>query len=214
MTYPNAHRGIEKIHIAEIMIIAGTILMGIVQAIVSVQDVKTIISEFGEVPGVIIAIMIILGMILMIAGDIFNIWGLKIAGRDDKLFYVPYVLSIMIILTDIVIGIILFITNKGNIDKIIDVAEEVVELVQMVVVIVVSSKLAKSLNGTAHVTKSRVVLWLIIINVVFSFGLGASSLLTDVHNKVLYGISEALEIISFIVYLIYVDITIKFLKEN
>lgn len=214
MTYPNAHRGIEKIHIAEIMIIAGTILMGIVQAIVSVQDVKTIISEFGEVPGVIIAIMIILGMILMIAGDIFNIWGLKIAGRDDKLFYVPYALSIMIILTDIVIGIILFITNKGNIDKIIDVAEEVVELVQMVVVIVVSSKLAKSLNGTAHVTKSRVVLWLIIINVVFSFGLGASSLLTDVHNKVLYGISEALEIISFIVYLIYVDITIKFLKEN
>ncbi len=214
MTYPNAHRGIEKIHIAEIMIIAGTILMGIVQAIVSVQDVKTIISEFGEVPGVIIAIMIILGMILMIAGDFFNIWGLKIAGRDDKLFYVPYALSIMIILTDIVIGIILFITNKGNIDKIIDVAEEVVELVQMVVVIVVSSKLAKSLNGTAHVTKSRVVLWLIIINVVFSFGLGASSLLTDVHNKVLYGISEALEIISFIVYLIYVDITIKFLKEN
>ncbi|HAQ52367.1 MAG TPA: hypothetical protein DCR12_06340 [Lachnospiraceae bacterium] len=214
MTYPNAHRGIEKIHIAEIMIIAGTILMGIVQAIVSVQDVKTIISEFGEVPGVIIAIMIILGMILMIAGDIFNIWGLRIAGRDDKMFYVPYVLSIMIILTDIVIGIILFITNKGNIDKIIDVAEEVVELVQMVVVIVVSSKLAKSLNGTAHVTKSRVVLWLIIINVVFSFGLGASSLLTDVHNKVLYGISEALEIISFIVYLIYVDITIKFLKEN
>lgn len=214
MTYKNAYRGIEKIHIAEIMIIAGTILMGIVQAIVSVQDVKTIISEFGEVPGVIIAIMIILGMILMIAGDFFNIWGLKIAGRDDKLFYVPYALSIMIILTDIVIGIILFITNKGNIDKIIDVAEEVVELVQMVVVIVVSSKLAKSLNGTAHVTKSRVVLWLIIINVVFSFGLGASSLLTDVHNKVLYGISEALEIISFIVYLIYVDITIKFLKEN
>jgi len=214
MTYPNAHRGIEKIHIAEIMIIAGTILMGIVQAIVSVQDVKTIISEFGEVPGVIIAIMIILGMILMIAGDIFNIWGLRIAGRDDKMFYVPYVLSIMIILTDIVIGIILFITNKGNIDKIIDVAEEVVELVQMVVVIVVSSKLAKSLNGTAHVTKSRVVLWLIIINVVFSFGLGASSLLTDVHNKVLYGISEALEIISFIVYLIYVDLTIKFLKKN
>ena len=214
MTYPNAHRGIEKIHIAEIMIIAGTILMGIVQAIVSVQDVKTIISEFGEVPGVIIAIMIILGMILMIAGDFFNIWGLRIAGRDDKMFYIPYVLSIMIILTDIVIGIILFITNKGNIDKIIDVAEEVVELVQMVVVIVVSSKLAKSLNGTAHVTKSRVVLWLIIINVVFSFGLGASSLLTDVHNKVLYGISEALEIISFIVYLIYVDITIKFLKEN
>lgn len=214
MTYPNAHRGIEKIHIAEIMIIAGTILMGIVQAIVSVQDVKTIISEFGEVPGVIIAIMIILGMILMIAGDFFNIWGLRIAGRDDKMFYIPYALSIMIILTDIVIGIILFITNKGNIDKIIDVAEEVVELVQMVVVIVVSSKLAKSLNGTAHVTKSRVVLWLIIINVVFSFGLGASSLLTDVHNKVLYGISEALEIISFIVYLIYVDITIKFLKEN
>lgn len=214
MTYKNAYRGIEKVHIAEIMIIAGTILMGIVQAIVSVQDVKTIISEFGEVPGVIIAIMIILGMILMIAGDFFNIWGLKIAGRDDKMFYVPYVLSIMIILTDIVIGIILFITNKGNIDKIIDVAEEVVELVQMVVVIVVSSKLAKSLNGTAHVTKSRVVLWLIIINVVFSFGLGASSLLTDAHNKVLYGISEALEIISFIVYLIYVDMTIKFLKKN
>lgn len=214
MTYPNAHRGIEKIHIAEIMIIAGTILMGIVQAIVSVQDVKTIISEFGEVPGVIIAIMIILGMILMIAGDFFNIWGLRIAGRDDKMFYVPYVLSIMIILTDIVIGIILFITNKGNIDKIIDVAEEVVELVQMVVVIVVSSKLAKSLNGTAHVTKSRVVLWLIIINVVFSFVLGVISFLTNSYNEIMYSISEVLEIVSFVVYLIYVDITIKFLKEN
>ncbi len=214
MTYPNAHRGIEKIHIAEIMIIAGAILMGIVQAIVSEQDVRTIISEYGEVPGVIIAIMIILGMILMIAGDIFNIWGLRIAGRDDKMFYVPYVLSIMIILTDIVIGIILFITNKGNIEKIIDVAEEVVELVQMVVVIVVSSKLAKSLNGTAHVTKSRVVLWLIIINVVFSFVLGVISFLTNSYNEIMYRISEVLEIVSFVVYLIYVDITIKFLKEN
>ena len=214
MTYKNAYRGIEKVHIAEIMIIAGAILMGIVQAIVSEQDVRTIISEFGEVPGVIIAIMIILGMILMIAGDFFNIWGLKIAGRDDKMFYIPYALSIMIIFTDIVIGIILFITNKENIDKIIDVAEEVVELVQMVVVIVVSAKLAKSLNGTAHVTKSKVVLCIIIINVVFSFALGVTSFFTNSHNNILYGISEALEIISFIVYLIYVDITIKFLKEN
>ena len=89
-----------------------------------------------------------------------------------------------------------------------------VELVQMVVVIVVSSKLAKSLNGTAHVTKSRVVLWLIIINVVFSFVLGVISFLTNSYNEIMYRISEVLEIVSFVVYLIYVDITIKFLKEN
>lgn len=214
MTYPNAYRGIEKIHIAEIMLIIGTVLLSLMQAIFSTKDFEKIIGEMGAFVGIIISIIIIIGTILIIAADIYNIWGLKIASRDDRMFFVPFFLSFLIIIADAVMGIILIITGKESINLIIDRAEEIVELVQMVVVIVVSSKLAKTLNGTSHIKKSRVVLWIIIVNVVFSFGLGAASFLTDAHNKVLYGISEALEIISFIVYLIYVDMTIKFLKKN
>lgn len=214
MTYPNAYRGIEKIHIAEIMLIIGTVLLSLMQAIFSTKDFEKLIGEMGAFVGIIISIIIIIGTILIIAADIYNIWGLKIASRDDRMFFVPFFLSFLIIIADAVMGIILIITGKESINLIIDRAEEIVELVQMVVVIVVSSKLAKTLNGTSHIKKSRVVLWIIIVNVVFSFGLGAASFLTDAHNKVLYGISEALEIISFIVYLIYVDMTIRFLKKN
>lgn len=214
MTYPNAYRGIEKIHIAEIMLIIGTVLLSLMQAIFSTKDFEKIIGEMGAFVGIIISIIIIIGTILIIAADIYNIWGLKIASRDDRMFFVPFFLSFLIIIADTVMGIILIITGKESINLIIDRAEEIVELVQMVVVIVVSSKLAKTLNGTSHIKKSRVVLWIIIVNVLFSFGLGAASFLTDAHNKVLYGISEALEIISFIVYLIYVDMTIRFLKKN
>lgn len=214
MTYKNAYRGIEKIHIAEIMLIIGTFLLSMIQALFSTKDFDKLIEDTGTALGIIIVIIVVIGMILTIAADIYNIWGLKIASLDDRMFYIPFFLSILIIIADTVIGIILFITDKSVINLVIDRAEEIVELVQMVVVIVVSSKLAKTLDGTSHIKKSRVVLWIIIVNVVFSFGLGASSLLTDAHNKVLYGISEALEIISFIVYLIYVDMTIKFLKKN
>ena len=214
MTYKNAYRGIEKIHIAEIMLIIGTFLLSLVQALFSTKDFEKIINEIGMSFGVIILIVIVIGMILTIAADIYNIWGLKIASLDDRMFYIPFFLSILIIIADTVMGIILMITDRESINLIIDRLEEIVELVQMVVVIVVSSKLAKTLNGTSHIKKSKVVLWIIIANVVFSFGLGAASLLADVHNKVLYGISEALEIISFIVYLIYVDMTIRFLKKN
>ena len=214
MTYKNAYRGIEKIHIAEIMLIIGTFLLSMIQALFSTIDFDKLIEDTGTALGIIIVIIVVIGMILTIAADIYNIWGLKIASLDDSMFYIPFFLSILIIIADTVIGIILFITDKSVINLVIDRAEEIVELVQMVVVVVVSSKLAKTLNGTSHIKKSRVVLWIIIVNVVFSFGLGASSLLTDAHNKVLYGISEALEIISFIVYLIYVDMTIKFLKKN
>lgn len=214
MTYKNAYRGIEKIHIAEIMLIIGTFLLSMIQALFSTKDFDKLIEDTGTALGIIIVIIVVIGLILTIAADIYNIWGLKIASLDDRMFYIPFFLSILIIIADTVIGIILFVTDKSVINLVIDRAEEIVELVQMVVVIVVSSKLAKTLNGTSHIKKSRVVLWIIIVNVVFSFGLGASSLLTDAHNKVLYGISEALEIISFIVYLIYVDMTIKFLKKN
>lgn len=214
MTYKNAYRGIEKIHIAEIMLIIGTFLLSMIQALFFTKNFDKLIEDTGTALGIIIVIIVVIGMILTIAADIYNIWGLKIASLDDRMFYIPFFLSVLIIIADTVIGIILFITDKSVINLVIDRAEEIVELVQMVVVIVVSSKLAKTLNGTSHIKKSRVVLWIVIVNVVFSFGVGASSLLTDAHNKVLYGISEALEIISFIVYLIYVDMTIKFLKKN
>ena len=147
MTYPNAHRGIEKIHIAEIMLIIGTFLLSMVQALFSTKDFDKLIEDTGPVLGIIIVIIVVIGMILTIAADIYNIWGLKIASLDDRMFYIPFFLSILIIIVDTVIGIILFVTDKSDINLVIERAEEIVELVQMVVVIVVSSKLAKTLNS-------------------------------------------------------------------
>ena len=86
MTYPNACKGLEKIHYAEIMLIVSTILLSISQAIVDENGFNMSLNDMSPVLAIILFILVAVGVILAALADILNLIGLKNASKDNRLF--------------------------------------------------------------------------------------------------------------------------------
>lgn len=214
MTYPNAHRGIEKIHVAEILLIVGGAILTIEKGLIADDGVGSVVEQAGVSIKIIILVMLIIGLGLSLFGNIFNLWGLKIASRDDKKFLIPYYLTLTLMVVDIIMGIILASEQYVMISEILEEVEELFELLQMIIVINVASKLATSLNGTKHVRFAKAMMTIIIVVISFAIVSGIITVFAENLKDVMDFVSSLLETVAFIVYLVFVDKTIKFLEKN
>jgi hypothetical protein len=214
MTYPNAHRGIEKIHVAEILLIIGGAILTIEKGIMADDGLGSIVEQVGVSLKIIILVMLIIGLVLSLVGDVFNLWGLKIASRDDKKFLIPFYLTLAIMVADVVLSIVLASDQHSMISEIMEEVEEVIELLQMIIVIIVSSRLAASLNGTKQVKFGNAMMIIIIVAISFAVVSGIITVFAENLKDVMDFVAALLETVSFIVYLVFVDKTIKFLEKN
>ena len=218
MTYPNAAKGIEKLHIAEILIIIGTIIDDLSVYLLSEDGLNLDIESIGNVWLIVIMLVVSSGSLLIIIGDILNLIGLRLASKDDKLFKIPLYLTFALIIALIIIQIVprvIFIETHGEaINEFMEYVEEIIELVQIVCVIVVCRKMARGLNGTNMVTLSNRMLALEGIVILVSIVASIIILIVSEATLICAIVVEVIEIIAQVTYLLYVDKAIEFLKEN
>ncbi len=214
MTYPNACKGLEKIHYAEIMLIVSTILLSISQAITDKEALNISLDDMSPVFMIVIIVVLAIGTILAAVADIMNLVGLKTASKDNRLFLIPFYVTLILLIVDIGAGIFLAAEHNVVVSEIVEVFKEIIETAQMIIVITTSMKMAKALNGDNHVKTSKFMLTFVIITIAVSFIAGFVSAFAEGAGAVSKGIYYILEMVSFIIYLVYVDKTIKFLEEN
>ena len=214
MTYPNAAKGIEKLHIAEILIIIGTIIDDLSVYLISKDGLNLDIESIGNIWLIVIMLVVISGSLLIVIGDILNLVGLRRASKDDKLFKIPLYLTFALIIAQLVLSIIFIETHGEAINEIFEYIEEIIELVQIVCVIVVCRKMARGLNGTNMVTLSNRMLALEGIVILVSIVASIIILIVSEATPICTTVVEVIEIIAQVTYLLYVDKAIEFLKEN
>ena len=214
MTYPNAAKGIEKLHIAEILIIIGTIIDDLSVYLISKDGLNLDIESIGNIWLIVIMLVVISGSLLIVIGDILNLVGLRRASKDDKLFKIPLYLTFALIIAQLVLSIIFIETHGEAINEIFEYIEEIIEFVQIVCVIVVCRKMARGLNGTNMVTLSNRMLALEGIVILVSIVASIIILIVSEATPICTTVVEVIEIIAQVTYLLYVDKAIEFLKEN
>ena len=214
MTYPNAAKGIEKLHVAEILIIIGTIIDDLSVYLISEDGLNLDIESIGNIWLIVIMLVVISGSLLIVIGDILNLVGLRRASKDDKLFKIPLYLTFALIIAQLVLSIIFIETHGEAINEIFEYIEEIIELVQIVCVIVVCRKMARGLNGTNMVTLSNRMLALEGIVILVSIVASIIILIVSEATPICTTVVEVIEIIALVTYLLYVDKAIEFLKEN
>ncbi len=214
MTYPNAAKGIEKLHIAEILIIIGTIIDDLSVYLLSEDGLNLDIESIGNIWLIVIMLVVTSGSLLIVIGDILNLVGLRRASKDDKLFKIPLYLTFALIIAQLVLSIIFIETHGEAINEIFEYIEEIIELVQIVCVIVVCRKMARGLNGTNMVTLSNRMLALEGIVILVSIVASIIILIVSEATPICAIVVEVIEIIALVTYLLYVDKAIEFLKEN
>ncbi len=214
MTYPNAAKGIEKLHIAEILIIIGTIIDDLSVYLLSEDGLNLDIESIGNIWLIVIMLVVSSGSLLIVIGDILNLVGLRRASKDDKLFKIPLYLTFALIIAQLVLSIIFIETHGEAVNEIFEYIEEIIELVQIVCVIVVCRKMARGLNGTNMVTLSNRMLALEGIVILVSIVASIIILIVSEATPICAIVVEVIEIIALVTYLLYVDKAIEFLKEN
>ena len=214
MTYPNAAKGIEKLHVAEILIIIGTIIDDLSVYLISKDGLNLDIESIGNIWLIVIMLVVISGSLLIVIGDILNLVGLRRASKDDKLFKIPLYLTFALIIAQLVLSIIFIETHGEAINEIFEHIEEIIELLQIVCVIVVCRKMARGLNGTNMVTLSNRMLALEGIVILVSIVASIIILIVSEATPICTTVVEVIEIIAQVTYLLYVDKAIEFLKEN
>ena len=214
MTYPNAAKGIEKLHIAEILIIIGTFIDDLCVNLVTGNQPVFDVDYLDKIWLIIIMIAIIAGSVLIVIGDILNLIGLRFASKDDKLFKLPLYLSFALIIMQIALRIIFFNGHGEAVDEFLEFAEEIIEFIQMICVIVACRRLARFLNGNNMIKESDRMMKLLIVVTIISVASSVVVFLVSEATPIIILVVETVEIISLVVYLRYVDKAIEFLKEN
>ena len=89
MRFPNAHNGVKKIFIAEIVMVIATVavLVGCIAAVVSLKLSSNVRIPEGAVPGALLAAGSLLGgAALGVFAAIFQIVGVVQAKKDENSF--------------------------------------------------------------------------------------------------------------------------------
>ncbi|MBR2842951.1 MAG: hypothetical protein IKF06_06715, partial [Lachnospiraceae bacterium] len=97
MTFPNAYKGVKKLHTAQVLGLISAIL-GVVIAIFVVLSVAAISTQNESatvVFGLLILVVGIAAGVLAIIAYILQIVGLKNASHDDNSFYTAFVFAII-----------------------------------------------------------------------------------------------------------------------
>jgi len=214
MTYPNAARGIEKLHIAEILIIIGTFIDNIFYVAANIVDMNTFVHSVSKAVLILIAVILLIGDILVVGGDVLNIVGLSKASKDAKLFRLPLFLSVAMIVGQIAIRVAFYDQEAALATEWLEFAEDVIELVQMVCVIVVCNRLARNLGGDKLIDSSRRMMILVYVIIGVSVVINVAAFFSETIILITAVAAGIFEFVVLFAYLRYVDKAIEFLKEN
>lgn len=214
MTYPNAAKGIEKLHIAEILIIIGTFIDNIFYVAANIVDMNTFAHSVSTTVLVLIVVILLIGDILVVAGDVLNIVGLNKASKDAKLFRLPLFLSVAMIVGQIAIRVVFYDQEAVLATEWLEFAEDLIELVQMVCVIVVCSRLARNLGGDKLIDASRRMMILVYVIIGVSVVINVAAFFSETIILIASVAAGIIEFVTLFAYLRYVDKAIEFLEEN
>ena len=214
MTYPNAASGIKKLHIAEILIIIGTLIDNIFYVASNIVDVKMFVQSASAAVLILIVIVLFVGDMLVVGGDVLNIVGLGKASKDAKLFRLPLILSVAMIVGQIAIRVAFYDQEAGVANEWLEFAEDTIELIQMICVIVVCRRLAKSLDGDKLIASSNKMMRLVYVIIGFSVVINVVAFFSETMLLVAAVAAGVFELVILFAYLRYVDKAIEFLREN
>ncbi len=214
MTYPNAASGIKKLHIAEILIIIGTLIDNIFYVASNIVDMNNFVHSVSTTVLVLIGVILLIGDILVVSGDVLNIVGLNKASKDAKLFRLPLFLSVAMIVGQIAIRVVFYDQEAVLATEWLEFAEDVIELVQMVCVIVVCRRLARNLGGDKLIDASRRMMIFVYVIIGVSVVINVAAFFSETIILIVSVAAGIFEFVTLFAYLRYVDKAIEFLEEN
>ena len=214
MTYPNAASGIKKLHIAEILILIGTFIDNLFYVASNIVDMNNFVHSVSKAVLILIAVILLIGDILVVGGDVLNIVGLNKASKDAKLFRLPLFLSVAMIVGQIAIRVAFYDQEAVLATEWIEFAEDVIELIQMICVIVVCRRLARNLGGDKLIDASRRMMILVYVIIGVSVVINVAAFFSEAIILIASVAAGIFEFVILFAYLRYVDKAIEFLKEN
>ena len=158
MQFPNAYKGIRKVFLAEILVIAASVL-----AIVSATLALAIPNPGDGAKVALAAIAGVSGVIAVVA-LVFQLIGLGQGGKDSGYLRVAFfaiILSLVLTVTTTVLGS--FFPQYAQAYSVLDTVSNVASAVVMVLVIFGISVLASELKDEKMMNKGRLLINLIII---------------------------------------------------
>lgn len=221
MTFPNAYKGIKKLHTAQVLGLISAIL-GVVIAIfvvLSVAAISTQNESAAVVFGLLILVVGIAAGVLAIIAYILQIVGLKNASHDDNSFYTAFVFAIIgLVLT--VLATIFSSLNVANGfgDDIASLFTKFSTIIITAFVIIGVSNLAGKLEQSAMAKRAKSVGTLQIVILALSIVASIIALFTGNAATIISGvlglIAALLTVVFAIVYLVFLGKAKKMLKEN
>ena len=213
MTFPNAHKGISKVFVAQLLSLIGSVcgLIGIgATAMIAVSALSD--SAGGAVTySVVAGVFFVAAAIVPLVGFILNLVGLYQAGKDEENIRSAFIISIFVLIVEVVSIILGAIfknpyTISGNVSEMLS---NICQVIVMVLVITGVSNLAAALGRTDMDDRARLILTLVIV----MYGLSIISRLiliifrqgtaVDTISTIFSVAAYVFEIITYIMYLVF-----------
>ena len=215
MQFPNAYKGIRKVFLAEILVIAASVL-----AIVS-ATLALAIPNPGDGAKVALAAIAGVSGIIAIVALVFQLIGLGQGGKDNgylKIAFFIIILSLVLTVTTTILAS--FFPQYASAYSVLDTISNMASAVVLVLVIFGISVLASQLNDEKMMNKGRLLINLIIILFILLIAINIAT--TFIKNPAdwwttfvaVFGIIAAiLELVIYVLYLIYLAKAVKMLKK-
>lgn len=223
MRFPNAYEGVKKLFSSEILsLIAGLCLLIATAAGVFAVASVAADSGGGMVGGTIATAIFGLGSgVLYLIAYIFKLIGLKRAGLDEPRFQQAFLLAIFALILSVVAAILSsFNVGNGIVDDIVRLFVTIAEIIITIFVIGGIQTLSVRMGREDMVDKGQRIL--IIIVIVYILGFIAtliplffgSNPATATISGILSIVGTVLNIIAYIVFLVYLGQAKKMLSEE
>lgn len=170
MYYPNAHKGVKKLFIAQVLVIVFALLA-------IVPSVITTVSKFEGLPEVLvntvfpilIAVFLLLILFGLIVAFVLQLIGLHQGGKDSDYIRLGFFITIAIIVLTFGATIFKVVLPRFELAySFIDAFTDILSTVVIVYVILGIAQLAASLNNNKLVSFCKIIMWLIIASAVIS----------------------------------------------
>ncbi len=225
MYYPNAHRGVKKLFIAQIVVIVAG-LLAIIPAVLnalpeSIKGNKIV----ALILGINAAVFALITLALLIVAFVLELIGLLQGGKDSDYIRLGFWITIGVIILSVVSTILrATLHNFAWVDLVgsfVDAFADIASTAVMVCVIFGVSQLAASLNNEKLVNRGRILLALIITIFVISiiasilsrvFGLWQSPILVGLAIG-LAVVAGVLEVFVSIIYFFFLFLAVRVLRK-
>ena len=217
MTYPNAANGVGKLFTAQILLIIAAIL-GAVSAVVSAA---VTINNMGNADNLgafvstgltgllAVGIIALAFLVIYIIAFIIQLIGLAKAGKDENMIKIAFILTLVNLLLTIVAAVLS--SSAPTASSVLRLAVTVIQVLINVLTIMGISNLAGSLGNEKIVRSGKVLIVIVLITQILGAVLNFVAQKALAVAGVMALISLVLMLIGYIMYLIFLSRSKKFL---